>query len=278
MDRLERWMLEVVSHPDGVSAGLETDGARRHLPGASKRLEDVVEPSKALGSAERLGIYANMYFCRLVDVLAEEFPTVRHVLGGDLFTKTVTAYVTAHPSTHYSLSMLGRAFPEYLRDKAKDLPHQEFVSELALLERAIEEVFDAPRAPEFQVDDLLEVPRERWAEIRLRMILALRLYAFRYPVNDFYQARRDERHMDLPAPETSWLVVFRRNFKVWRLPLTEVRYALLDALARGRPLGAALETGAELPGVDLEELIDSVHDWFQEWAGEGLFAGVELAG
>ncbi len=191
LDQLERWMLEVVSHRGGVSAGLEAERARRHLPAGAKRLEDIVEPSASLGAAERLGIYASMYYWRLIDVLVEDYPTVRHLLGADRFHETAAAYVDAHPSTHYSLSMLGRTFPEYLRDEAPALPAREFVCEVALLERTIEEVFDAPRSPALAVDDLLAVPEDRWAELRFRMAPAFALHAFRYPVDDFYQALRD---------------------------------------------------------------------------------------
>ena len=276
LDQLERWMFEVVSHRDGVSGGLEAESARRQMPTGARRLEDVVEPSKSLSAAERLEIYASMYYSRLIEVLVEDYPTVRHVLGADQFAETAAAYVDAHPSTHYSLSMLGRAFPEYLRDEAPVFPDRQFVFEVALLQRSIEEVFDAPRAPVVEVDAVLAVPQDRWAEMRFRMSPALRLHAFRYPVDDFYQALRDERPMDVPAPARSWLAVFRRHFKVWRMPLTEPQYTLLDALTRGLPLGAALEAVAELPGVDPEELLGSLREWFATWAGEGLFAGVEF--
>ncbi len=60
------------------------------------------------------------------------------------------------------------------------------------------------------------------------------------------------------------------------MPLTEPQYTLLDALTRRLPLGAALETVAELPGVDPEELLGSLREWFATWAGEGLFAAVEF--
>ncbi len=277
LDQLERWMLEVVSHPAGVSGALEAESARRQMPAGAQRLEDVVEPSKSLSAAERLEIYAGMYYCRLVDVLVEDYKTVRHVLGPDRFAEIATAYVDAHPSTHYSLSMLGRAYPEYLRDEAPDVPDRQFVFEVARLERSVEEVFDAPRAPALEVDALLAVPQDRWAELRFRMAPALRLHAFLYPVDDFYQAVRDETPMTVPARARSWLAVFRRHFKVWRMPLTEPQHTLLDALIRGLPLGAALEAVAELPGVDPEALLGSLREWFANWAGEGLFAEVEFA-
>ena len=275
LDRLERWMFEVVSHRGGVSAGLEAESAKRNLPIGAEHLEDIVEPSKSLSAAERLGIYASMYYWRLIDVLGEDYPTVRHGLGPERFYEVAKAYIDAHPSTHYSLTMLGRAFPEYLRDQAADLPHGEFLFEVADLERSIETVFDAPRGPALEVDELLAVPEDRWGEMRFRMAPAFRLHAFRYPVDSFYQSLRDEKPIDVPAPDRSWLAVFRRHFKVWRMPLTEPQYSLLDALAQGLSLGAAVEAVLEIPGLVPDELLSSLREWFETWAGEGLFAGID---
>ena len=76
-------MLEVITHPQGVRTGLGSNEARELLPVAAGRLEDIVLPSSALSSEDRLGIYANMYFWRLVDVLTEDFPAVRYILISD---------------------------------------------------------------------------------------------------------------------------------------------------------------------------------------------------
>ncbi len=58
------------------------------------------------------------------------------------------------------------------------------------------------------------------------------------------------------------------------MPLTEPQHAVLDALARGLPLGAALESTLALPGVGAEKLLGSLRSWFETWAGEGLLAGL----
>ena len=41
--------------------------------------------------------------------------------------------------------------------------------------------------------------------------------------------RVDGMLMDIPVPEKSWLAVFRREYKVWRLPLDENQHAVLAA-------------------------------------------------
>ena len=276
LNRLQRWMMEIVAHPGGVEEAASTQRAQELLPPGAGRLDDVVAPSKEMTSEDRIRIYANMYVWRQVDVLAEDFPQVRHLLGSELFHSTAIDYLVAHPSQHYSLSMLAQEFPEFVLNEAVEVQHREFVHEVALLEASIQRVFDADRdeAP-FQLDHLLAIPNESWGDARFRLIQALELHRFAYPVNDYFQARRKDEHMDIPGPAPSWLAVFRRDYTVWRLPLDEMRYALLSTLAEELPLGEALELCVERIQVDPEEFLSNLKNWFQSWVAEGLVAGVE---
>lgn len=69
LDRIERWMQAVVMHPGGAAQGLATVKARAYLPQAARDLESVVTRSKQLSALARLGIYAEMYYLRLLEVL-----------------------------------------------------------------------------------------------------------------------------------------------------------------------------------------------------------------
>jgi Putative DNA-binding domain len=79
--RLERWMQAVVIHPAGAEAGVQSPAARALLPRAARDLESVVLPSRSQSSLERLGIYAHMYYARLLEVMTAEYPTTRRLLG-----------------------------------------------------------------------------------------------------------------------------------------------------------------------------------------------------
>ena len=46
LDRLERWMLNVVTHPDGVDAGFRDQSAQTQKP--IRKLEEVVNPGPHL--------------------------------------------------------------------------------------------------------------------------------------------------------------------------------------------------------------------------------------
>jgi len=276
LDQVERWMQTVIMDPGGVGSGLVGQAAREILPGFETKLEDLILPSKQLNALQRLSIYGEMYFWRVTEILAKEFPTVQHLVGEERFGTLVKDYVTGHPSTHYSLTRLGSRFSAYLADDADNLPHREFAADIATVERAMEDVFDAPRAEPIQYEDLTAIPTERWGGVRLQTIPALRLLQLDYPVNAYITAVRENRHLDIPGTAPAFVAVYRHHYRVWRVDLDAQRFTILAALRDGESLGSALDSCASLPGMDEASLVDAVSGWFREWTSEGLFCGAQL--
>lgn len=268
---LERWMQVLLTHPDGASAGAKSAAARAESP---LSIPDVFLPSRELGAAERVEIYAEMYFARLVEILAEEFPAFTRLVGHERAHALFRAYVVAHPSRHYSLNVLGRRLEAFLGGEAEPFEPRAFALELVRLERAVQDVFDAPECASLAADAIAAVPAERWGEARLVPIPALALFPFEHPVNAWYQAFKDDEERAVPAPEPAWLAVFRQDGRVWRMELSHAQHDLLAELVRGRPLGAALTALGEA-GHDLAALAPNLQGWFRTWAAEGFFARVE---
>jgi hypothetical protein len=258
LDALERWVQGAIAQEQGPAACAPGEVERRVLP------------SSELSALERLSIYSDMVRLRLVECLAEDFPALRYALGPERFAGLAERYLARHPSSHYSLNVLGRHMAAFLAAEA-GLRNRGFLAELAELERALQEVFDAPAATSITADELMAVPRERWPGMRLVTIPALRLFAFRWPVNAFYQAFREDREPRPPRRAPSWVAVYRKSFTVWRADLDRERHALLFALASGATLGEAVERCAAVEGADRERIGRSIAAWFQEWAAEGLF-------
>lgn len=259
-------MHSVITHPDGAKAGFEAN--------PKQDLEQTVLPSDELTSLDRISIYANMYFWRLNEVISNEYPTVAHVLGEELFYNVVKDYAVHHPSTHYNLNRLSIKFPHYLLIEAKDIPHQAFVAAFATVERAMEDVFDMPHVERIPMQALQNIPDDKWANIRLEFNPALQLFELEYPVNDYMTAVREDRHMDIPQPEKTFAVIYRSNYILWRQNLDQEPYILLSRLKDGDSLGKVLEACALLPGVDMEKLTSNLGDWFKEWAAQEFFCGV----
>lgn len=275
---LERWMQAVVMHPEGAGPGVVSQPARRLLPQAAVKLENVVLPSKALTAVERLDIYAHMYYARLVEILTDEYPTTRQILGVAVFNRACRRFVQRNPSKHRTLNRLSERFPDFL---ARHLPpgnRRGLAVDVARIERAMEDVFDAPRAEPLTAAEFAAIGADEWQRVRLVAIPALRLLKLHYPANDYMNAARGKDKPRIPRPGSTFAMVYRRGYQVYRRDQTPEQFKLLSALVSGRTLADAVRSSLSSRQGSAEKLAATLGEWFRVWAAAGLFCGIERRG
>lgn len=262
---LQVWMQEAVVGPhEGRAADAQL--ARAHIL-----------PSKSLAPDERVEIYTTMYRLRMLEALAVDFPALRRFLGPEGFDELMVAYLRAHPSRHYSLNFLGYALPEFL-SKGKGAPklrQRAFLADVARVENTITIVFDEPESPRLDAQALAQVPPEAWERARIELIRAARLLELDHAANAAVSALRNDREAPITKRTKSWIVVYRKEWVVWRMDLEHAAFAVLAALRAGRTLPQAIEAGAEVFDGTPDELQGKVRAWFADWVAEGLFSAVK---
>lgn len=285
LNRVQRWMQEVITHPDGVLSGADGEAARDLIDVGRGNLESVVTRSRSLEASDRLAIYANAYYARLIECIGDVFPVLKRVLGEEVFDSFAFDYLQSYPSKRYTLNDLGDQFVHFLRRTRPD-PDQEkdgadwadLLIDLATLEWTIYEVFDGPgieRDPILEADDVAGVDPEAWLGMRLQTVPCLQLVVVDYPVNEFYTAVRsteDELEIPFPDPMPTHVAISRRDYIVRRYDLTHPQYELLRVLQQGGTIGQALEACATAtPAEELDQLVDDVRQWFRNWTAERCF-------
>jgi len=271
LPRIQRWMQAVIEQPGTVDEAVEAEAARAELDPAE--IDRVILPSKTLTPVERVGVYQGMYLLRMIEALEGDYPAVAHLLGDEAFTTLVTRYVAVHPSVSYTFNRLGRGFPEFVR-ASRTVRKRAFAADLARLELAITEVFDAPQSSAWPAGEIARIPQDAWVEAVFHPIAAFRLCVFGHPVNAYLQSVKDDHH-DHPdtARKATWVAVWRKNYEVWRLDLTKPAFDFLGALAKGRPFGKAVAAAAKgLQGDPGQQLFR----WLRDWVAEGMFASVDV--
>ena len=286
LTQVQHWVQEFIVDPadDEAVAGANGEAAER-----------MVLPSRTLSPVERVGIYRGMYLLRMNEAIQADFPALEHFLGHEPFEALVKGYVQQFPSRSFTLSRLREHLPEYIASTS-GIAKQAFAHDLARLERAMCEVFDAPESPRLdpqafartqsasrvETDYVTETPSGAtemanaapevdWENVRLRPIEALRVLSLRYPVNEYLQSVKDESPHPVARRKETWLAVYRRDYTVWRLPLSKPAFNMLEALTQGRSLGDALRA-ASRRGAPLEP---HVFKWFHTWVAEGIFSAIE---
>jgi len=282
LSTLQRWMLSVITHPGGVTAGIHSDAAREHL---NLTLHQVVQETQDFTSLERLAVYGNAYFARLTECLEAEFPAVAHAAGKEAFRAFGVGYLQMFPSTSDTLNLLGQKFPAYLRQTSPRSESGEtkdwtgFLIQLAELEHIYMDVFDGPgeeRLPPFSMTAIQSIPADRWGKLRLEVSASLRLCRFEFPVHDYITAVRENTDPVPPGPETTWLAVHRRDYIVRREALSELQWRLLDAIQRQLTLEAALEKALGEVSDSEQEEVRHLGRWFEHWAAAGFFRAAWL--
>ena len=288
LSQIQRWVQAVITHPDGIESGVASDDARREIDVDPSDIESIITPSRALSSTERLAVYGNAYYARLLECMREFFPAIVYALDEEVFDAFTVGYLQEYPSHSYTLNHLADHFVEYLEETRPELDEDdpnderigwpEFLIDLARMEQAIDEVFDGPGVegrPLLTAEQLEAIEPERWPTVRLEPVPCLRLLALRFPVNDYYTAFRHDEQPDIPDPADTYLALTRRDYVVQRFDLSEPQYELLCALMSGKRVGAAITEAADAAD-DVEAFSASLQNWFHLWTAEGFFENVEL--
>jgi hypothetical protein len=287
LDQIQRWLQAVIMHPDGVEAGIESAEARVEIDVTPDQVEAVVDRSARRTSVERIEVYANAYYARLLECLHDEFPALLHAVGEEIFDGLAFGYLQAYPSTSYTLTNLGGHFVQFLEetrptDEADEGPSwPDFMIDLARLERTYSEVFDGPGAERLKllgVEEIQTIQPDAWPSARLVPAPCLRLLALRYPVQEYATGVRKKEDPPLPDPQPTWLAVSRIQYVVRRWTLSPIQYDLLGALLAGQTVGEAIGKAAlatRESGHSLDCLGENLRDWFQEWSSAGFFQTIE---
>jgi hypothetical protein len=221
---------------------------------------------------ERLAVYANAYFARLHGVLRDDFGALAQVLGEAGFHDLVRLYLMACPPRGFSLRFAGERLPAFLAGPVAEAFARRwpFAADLAALEWALVDVFDAPDAPLLERAALAALRPEDWPGLRFALVPAQRLLELAWPVQQLRDAWSAER--PLPAIEAGPTCVL-----VHRSADAVVQRALSAAEARAlRLLGEGCDFAALCAGV-AEEVGDAegaqrVLEMLERWLADGILA------
>lgn len=278
--RTQELFWTLITAPEGVRAAIDELSGHGTIDEAS--VNALFAGDERLPAVERLDIYANMYFYRLLDCLAEDFPKLRAAIGPAHFHNLVTDYVLRHPSEHPSLRFLGQRLPEFAmaHPLARDFP---FLADLARLEWARADVFDALDAVPLSREALAGLPQERAGEARFTLIPAFALLRLDHEVVRFWRALDENgggpaagepgpARVKPPARRRTAARVWRKEFIVYHTSLDDKEARCLELAQAGETLGRICQVLAA--GRSPAKTTGRAGRMIQTWLEDGILAGV----
>ena len=265
LKQLESLLYRLITAPSGVAEGL---AAERNLP--PRGLDAIVCRDERLSAADRVDIYANMYFYRLLDVLKEDFPATLKVLGDTRFHNLVTGYLVEYPPTEPSVFYCGR----YLADFLRDHPMRErapFVADLAMLERALVESFHAEDAVALDAAAMRAIAPAKWPSLKLAIHPAVRILPLQWRVAATLRAVQDGRDVVPAEPTAHDVIVWRRDARVFFREIEPGEARALRAASRGATFGAMCDlVAAGLQHSSQQAAVAELNRLLARWLEDGI--------
>lgn len=204
-----------------------------------------------------LTLYRRMIRNNYLQVLKVTYPVLNRLVGKSYFHAVAMGYVQFHPSTSGDLFSYGRFLPALL----EELDVSPWLAEVAKLEWACHEVYQATDAPVLSCEQLQTITSADPSRITVQFHPASRLLCFPHPVHRVWRALQPdapaEEVVDLPLPEeASGMLVTRPFQKVRVSPVGITRYPLLEALFSGEDLSSVSQMAMAFdPEFDLSRFL-----------------------
>jgi hypothetical protein len=283
---LQRHVAAAIMHPLTRNETMP----RRRRDGTSNATEALtyIKPNDRLSSFERLEIYNRQYWFRLYSCFEEDFPGLKAILGSTKFERLMRDYLTDCPSQSFSLRNLGSQLESWLLAHSEYLePRTELALDMARLEWAHIEAFDAAEDPLLDADDLAAINEHSL----LRLQPYLQVLELQYPVEDLLielrsesgssdassnnaSAARKRRHVRRVAsltPEHIFLAIHRHENSVYYKRLDREDYLLLKSLLSAASIGDAIDIAFHQSAIPEGERGRWLQQVFAAWSALGWF-------
>lgn len=189
-----------------------------------------------------LGVYRHAYGSRLVEAMRNDHELLHRYLGDETFDELGHAYVKARPSGNPNLRWFSQGLPEFLRSTAPYSSHP-VLSELAALEKALNDAFDAADGKVVELADMAGFAPEAWSSLRFaphpsaaRLELATNATAI------WLALKNDEAPPEaLALDEPAHLLIWRQDVTPMFRELLAEEAMMWDEAASGIPFGVLCE-------------------------------------
>ena len=209
-------------------------------------------------------VYRNGYVARLAEIMGEDYERTHEYLGDARFARLIKDYIAANPSDQRNARWFGRHLPTFIKRTEPYSPHPEVI-ELATLEKALNDAFDAADAEPLTVEDLASVVPVDWPALEFAPHPTAARLTFRTNAAEIWSALREETPPPKPLrlPEPSPLIVWRQDFMARFKPMSAEEAMMWDEAVKGVRFGVLCEMVATFGGEDDAELraASYLKDW-----------------
>lgn len=238
--------------------------------------DEIISTEKASAKL-RLDVYQNAYYIRLIEILAINYPVLKKILTEEKFSKVMTDYINAYPSTHFSIRIFGRNLSKFLRTYT----HVEsYLADLADFEWNLSDVLEAKDAPTLTIEEMSAIAPDQWAMLGFSLHPSVVLLPLHYDAPELWKTLRTddadvEKIKQTPVDRTDqscYWMIWRCNYEAYFAPLNAEQLHMIQAIQAGKAFGEICEELCEY--LDEEEVIQFAAGNLRSWVGDGVLCEI----
>jgi hypothetical protein len=273
LKKTQQWFGSIIGRP------IDMDNAINPIAPSGIPIEieaaKYIVPSPTLKPAQRIQIYNQQYWWRLLNTLHESFPFLTRLTGYQRFNQTIGfPYLVQHPPRHWSLSLLGDCISQWLQDSYEGSDKLLLV-DAAKLDWAFGHCFLAPQFKSLD-SGMLRTEGDLEAMLGEKLFTQSHLHLlvfgadlFSYRVELLKHSPEHWHEHGLPTfdcDRTYYFVLFRNhgNNLEWR-EVAFGEYQLLKLFQQGISIEKACEWLESQEEELYHEAMENLQQWFHEW-------------
>lgn len=272
LKKTQKWFASIITRP------IDEDSRMNPISPSGVSMEeeawDYIKPSPALRPAQRIQIYNQQYWWRLLNTLHENFPLLTRLFGYHDFNQSIgIPYLDHCPPNSWSLNPLGDRLPEWIQQhyEGTDKP---LVFDAARLDWAYNFTFVIKGLKPLCLEEL-PVPGDMASLLPIKLYLQPAVHFFHFDY-DLFSFRREflkhdpEYWIDHDFPplpqEDKYFILYRtKNNDIAWTEVSAGEYQLLEFFKKGSSIEDLCQWLEKQEGPLFEEASGQLHAWLQNW-------------
>lgn len=273
LKNLQEWFSSIIVRPLGDNSVMNPISPK----GSPMELESTsyISPSPTLKSHERIQIYNQQYWWRLLSTLHETFPLATRLLGYYEFNQKVGyPCVEKYCPDDWSLNHFGDKLPKWVKEDYQG-PHKLLMEGAVDVDYAYNECFFAG---ELKPIDLMAAAKEEGDSTAFskKIYLQSHVFLFEFPYHFFlFREKMLEKDPDywvkrklpkLSKDKQHYFVLYRNQYlNISWAEVNQYEYQLLKRFKEGDTIENVCEWLEAQDVKFVEAASEKLHLWFQSW-------------
>jgi putative DNA-binding protein len=246
-----------------------------YVLGESSDMVEKIESTPALSAKGRLDIYATAYKLRLKEAITTDYAKLHSYLGDEQFDTVMERYIDKYPSHITNLRYYSISMPILLREE-QPFNQMPVLAELATIEAAFADSFDAEDHSFVTINNLAALAPEAWAILQLKFQKSVQVLTIEHNSFAIWQALSAEEtppEANKSESVVSWILWRKADLVSHYRALGAAEFAALELAMQGESFSAICERLLDF--FSEEETPMKAVGYLQSWIQEEMLAGLK---